>query len=190
MDFFMLFQSYTDRYFIHKKILGSAILKNSLFFFFFLSLTGCVNNQNQFIAQKVDQEFMNQPFILSGSISVKSKNGSFIGSYSLRNGFNESFQVKDVFGREVILIRPGISSEIFDGLDERFIEIYQLFEDWNSFSSILLATDDSEMFKSKLNLSITYKGYQSLKSFSIPKTISAIGNDYELTFTIKNLEIS
>tara|TARA_B100001996_G_scaffold377913_1_gene361253 strand:- start:54 stop:614 length:561 start_codon:yes stop_codon:yes gene_type:complete len=186
----MLFQFYTDRYFIHKKILGSAILKNSLFFFFFLSLTGCVSNQNLFIAQKVDQEFMNQSFILSGSISIKSNNGSFIGSYSLRNGLDESFQVNDVFGREVILIRPEISSEIFDGLDERFFEIYQLFEDWKSFSSILLATDDSEMFKSKLNLSITYKGYQTLQSFKIPKTISAIGNDYELTLTIKNLKIN
>ena len=186
----MLFQSYTDRYFIHKKILGSAILKNSLFFFFFIILTGCVSNQNQLITQKVDQEFMNQSFILSGSISIKSNNGSFIGSYSLKNGLNESFRVKDVFGREVILIRPEIVSELFDGQDERFFEIYQLLEDWSSFSSILLAIDDTEILKSKLNLSITYKRYQTVQSFKIPKTISVIGNDYELTFTIKNLKIS
>ena len=186
----MLFQSYTDRYFIHKKILGSAILKNSLFFFFFLILAGCVSNQNQLITQKVDQEFMNQSFILYGSISIKSNSGSFIGSYELKNGLDELFQVKDVFGREAILVRPGMSDDLLDGLDERFYEVYQLFQDWSNFSSILLAIDDTEMVKSKLNLSISYKGYQTVQSFKIPKTVSVIGNDYELKFTIKNLKIS
>ena len=133
---------------------------------------------------------MNQSFILSGSISIKSNSGSFIGSYKLKNGLDELFQVKDVFGREAILVRPGMSDDLLDGLDERFYEVYQLFQDWSNFSSVLLAIDDTEMFKSKLKLSITYKGYQTVQSFKIPKTISVIGNDYELTFTIKNLKIS
>ena len=133
---------------------------------------------------------MNQSFILSGSISIKSNSGSFIGSYELKNGFDESFQVKDVFGREAILFRPGMSGELFDGLDERFYEIYQLFQDWSNLSSVLLAIDDTQMLKSKLNLSITYKGYQTIQSFKIPKTVSVIGNDYELKFTITKLKIS
>ena len=108
----------------------------------------------------------------------------------MKNGLDELFQVKDVFGREAISVRPGMSGELFDGLDERFYEVYQLFQDWSNFTSVLLAIDDIEMLKSKLNLSITYKGYQTVQSFKIPKTISVIGNDYELTFTIKNLKIS
>ena len=83
-----------------------------------------------------------------------------------------------------------MSDDLLDGLDERFYEAYQLFQDWSNFSSVVLAFDDTEMLKSKLYLSITYKGYQPVQSFKIPKTISVIGNDYELTFTIKNLKIS
>ena len=157
---------------------------------FFLLLSGCATNQNQLIMKEIDSEFLNQPFILSGSISIKSEAGSFIGSYTLENGLQESFQVNDIFGRKVFLADPTINSDLISQLDKTSLEIYQYFQEWGSFSSILLAIDDVEVMKSKLNISITYKGSQIMHSYVIPKTISVIGNDYELTLTIKNLKFT
>ena len=105
----------------------------------------------------MDKEFLNQSFTLSGSISIKSEAGNFIGSYNLENGLAESFQVNDIFGREVFLAEPSISNELIGQLDKTSLEIYQYFQEWGSFSSILLAIDNIEALKSKLNLSITYR---------------------------------
>ena len=186
----MLFQSYTDRYFIHKKILSIANFRACMFLLFFLLLSGCATNQNQLIMKEIDSEFLNQPFVLSGSISIKSEAGSFIGSYTLENGLQESFQVNDIFGRKVFLADPTINNDLISQLDKTSLEIYQYFQEWASFSSILLAIDDAEVMKSKLNISITYKGSQIMHSYVIPRTISVIGNDYELTLTIKNLKFT
>tara|TARA_B100000427_G_scaffold134681_1_gene111958 strand:+ start:121 stop:693 length:573 start_codon:yes stop_codon:yes gene_type:complete len=190
MDFFMLFQSYTDRYFIHKKILSIANFKACMVLSFFLLLSGCATNQNQLIMKEIDAEFLNQSFILSGSISIKSEAGSFIGSYILENGLQESFQVNDIFGRKVFLAEPMMNNEVIRQFDMTSLEIYQYFQEWGGFSSILLAIDDVEVLKSKLNISITYKGSQMMHSYVIPRTISVIGNDYELTLTIKNLKFT
>jgi len=186
----MLFQSYTDRYFIHKKILSAANFRACMILSFFLLLSGCATNQNQLIMKEIDSEFLNQSFILSGSISIKSEAGSFIGSYTLENGLQESFQVNDIFGRKVFLADPTINNDLISQLDKTSLEIYQYFQEWGSFSSILLAIDDVEVMKSKLNISITYKGSQIMHSYVIPRTISVIGNDYELTLTIKNLKFT
>ena len=102
----MLFQSYTDRYFIHKKILIIANFKACMILSFSLLLSGCATNQNQLIMKEIDSEFLNKPFVLSGSISIKSEAGSFIGSYTLEKGLQESFQVNDIFGRKVFLLIP------------------------------------------------------------------------------------
>ena len=161
-----------------------------MFLSFFLLLSGCATNQNQLIMKEIDSEFLNQPFILSGSISIKSEAGSFIGSYTLENGLQESFQVNDIFGRKVFLADPTINNDLISRLDKTSLEIYQYFQEWGSFSSILLAIDDVEVMKSKLNISITYKGSQIMHSYVIPRTISVIGNDYELTLTIKNLKFT
>ena len=161
-----------------------------MFLSFFLLLSGCATNQNQLIMKEIDSEFLNQPFILSGSISIKSEAGSFIGSYTLENGLQESFQVNDIFGRKVFLADPTINNDLISQLDKTSLEIYQYFLEWGSFSSILLAIDDIEVMKSKLNISITYKGSQIMHSYVIPRTISVIGNDYELTLTIKNLKFT
>ena len=161
-----------------------------MFLSFFLLLSGCATNQNQLIMKEIDSEFLNQPFILSGSISIKSEAGSFIGSYTLENGLQESFQVSDIFGRKVFLADPTINNDLISQLDNTSLEIYQYFQEWGSFSSILLAIDDVEVMKSKLNISITYKGSQIMHSYVIPRTISVIGNDYELTLTIKNLKFT
>ena len=161
-----------------------------MFLSFFLLLSGCATNQNQLIMKEIDSEFLNQPFILSGSISIKSEAGSFIGSYTLENGLQESFQVNDIFGRKVFLADPTINNDFISQLDKTSLEIYQYFLKWDSFSSILLAIDDVEVMKSKLNISITYKGSQIMHSYVIPRTISVIGNDYELTLTIKNLKFT
>ena len=161
-----------------------------MFLSFFLLLSGCAINQNQLIMKEIDSEFLNQPFILSGSISIKSEAGSFIGSYTLENGLQESFQVNDIFGRKVFLADPTINNDFISQLDKTSLEIYQYFLEWDSFSSILLAIDDIEVMKSKLNISITYKGSQIMHSYVIPRTISVIGNDYELTLTIKNLKFT
>jgi uncharacterized protein YcfL len=190
MDFFMLFQSYTDRYFIHKKILSAANFRAIIFLSFILLLNGCATNQNQLTKKKMDAEFLNQSFIISGSLSIKSNAGNFIGSYNLENGFQESFQVNDIFGRKVFLADPAINNDLISQLDKTSLEIYQYFQEWASFSSILLAIDDVEVMKSKLNISITYKGSQIMHSYVIPRTISVIGNDYELTLTIKNLKFT
>lgn len=157
---------------------------------FFLLLSGCATNQNQLIMKEIDSEFLNQPFILSGSISIKSEAGSFIGSYTLENGLQESFQVNDIFGRKVFLADPTINNDLISRLDKTSLEIYQYFQEWSGFSSILLAINDIEVMKSKLNISITYKGSQIMHSYVIPRTISVIGNDYELTLTIKNLKFT
>ena len=157
---------------------------------FFLLLSGCATNQNQLIMKEIDSEFLNQPFVLSGSISIKSEAGSFIGSYTLENGLQESFQVNDIFGRKVFLADPTINNDLISQLDKTSLEIYQYFQEWSGFSSILLAIDDVEVMKSKLNISITYKGSQIMHSYVIPRTISVIGNDYELTLTIKNLKFT
>ncbi len=161
-----------------------------MFLSFFLLLSGCATNQNQLIMKEIDSEFLNQPFILSGSISIKSEAGSFIGSYTLENGLQESFQVNDIFGRKVFLADPTINNDLISQLDKTSLEIYQYFQEWSGFSSILLAIDDVEVMKSKLNISITYKGSQIMHSYVIPRTISVIGNDYELTLTIKNLKFT
>ena len=161
-----------------------------MFLSFFLLLSGCATNQNQLIMKEIDSEFLNQSFILSGSISIKSEAGSFIGSYTLENGLQESFQVNDIFGRKVFLADPTINSGMISQLDKTSLEIYQYFHEWGGFSSILLAIDDVEVMKSKLNISITYKGSQIMHSYVIPRTISVIGNDYELTLTIKNLKFT
>ena len=157
---------------------------------FFLLLSGCATNQNQLIMKEIDSEFLNQSFILSGSISIKSNAANFIGSYNLENGPQESFQVNDIFGRKVFLADPTINNDLISQLDKTSLEIYQYFQEWGSFSSILLAIDDVEVMKSKLNISITYKGSQIMHSYVIPRTISVIGNDYELTLTIKNLKFT
>ena len=161
-----------------------------MFLSFFLLLSGCATNQNQLIMKEIDSEFLNQSFILSGSISIKSNAGNFIGSYNLENGPQESFQVNDIFGRKVFLADPTINNDLISQLDKTSLEIYQYFQEWGSFSSILLAIDDVEVMKSKLNISITYKGSQIMHSYVIPRTISVIGNDYELTLTIKNLKFT
>ena len=161
-----------------------------MFLSFLLLLSGCATNQNQLIMKEIDSEFLNQPFILSGSISIKSEAGSFIGSYTLENGLQESFQVNDIFGRKVFLADPTINNDLISQLDKTSLEIYQYFQEWSGFSSILLAINDIEVMKSKLNISITYKGSQIMHSYVIPRTISVIGNDYELTLTIKNLKIT
>ena len=161
-----------------------------MFLSFFLLLSGCATNQNQLIMKEIDSEFLNQPFILSGSISIKSEAGSFIGSYTLENGLQESFQVNDIFGRKVFLADPTINNDFISQLDKTSLEIYQYFQEWSGFSSILLAIDDVEVMKSKLNISITYKGSQIMHSYVIPRSISVIGNDYELTLTIKNLKFT
>ena len=155
---------------------------------FSLLLSGCATNQNQLTTKEIDAEFLNQSFTLSGSISIKSEVGSFIGSYTLENGIKESFQVNDIFGSEIFLAEPTISKELMDQLDQASLEIYQYFQEWGSFSSILLAIDDVESLKSKLNLSISYQGTRVMHSYIIPRTISIIGNNYELTLTIKNLK--
>ena len=186
----MLFQSYTDRYFIHKKILSSVNLRASIFLLLFFLLSSCATNKEQLITQNVDAEFLNRSFIVTGSISIKSNTGNFIGSYRLENGIEESFQVDDIFGRRVFLAEPNISNELIGQLDERSLEIYQYFKEWGSISSILLAIDDFEELKSKLNISITYRGNQMIDSYRIPRTISVIGNDYELTFAIKKLKFT
>ena len=189
MDFFMLFQSYTDRYFIHKKILSTANFRAYIFILFFLLLSGCATNQNQLIDKTMDVEFLNQSFTLSGSISIKSEAGNFIGSYNLKNGLVESFQVIDIFGREVFLAEPTINIELISQLDKTSLEIYRYFQEWGGLSSILLAIDDVESVKSKLNISITYEGTRIIHSYTIPRTIRVIGNGYELKFTIKNLKL-
>ena len=161
-----------------------------MFLSFFLLLNGCATNQNQLIMKEIDSEFLNQPFVLSGSISIKSEARSFIGSYTLEKGLQESFQVNDIFGRKVFLADPTINNDLISQLDKTSLEIYQYFQEWGSFSSILLAIDDVEVMKSKLNISITYKGSQMMHSYVIPRAISVIGNDYELTLTIKNLKFT
>ncbi|HJL79825.1 MAG TPA: hypothetical protein QF540_03520 [Gammaproteobacteria bacterium] len=186
----MLSQSYTDRYFIHKKILSSAIFKAGLFLFFLSLIGGCATNQDQLITKKINKDILDRSFVLSGSISIKSMDGNFIGSYTLNNGLDESFHVKDIFGREVFSIDPTISVKMIDKLDEQSFEIYQYFQDWKNLSSVLLAIDDGEDFKSKHNISINYSGYRVMHSLLIPKTISVMGSDYELTFTIKSLKLS
>ena len=186
----MLFQSYTARYFIHKKILSIANSRTCIFLFFLLLLSGCATNQNQLIKKTMDKEFLNQSFTLSGSISIKSDAGNFIGSYNLENGLAESFQVNDIFGREVFLAEPSIGNELIGQLDKTSLEMYQYFQEWGSFSSILLAIDDIEALKSKLNLSITYRGTQVIHSYTMPRTISIIGTNYELMLTIKNLKFT
>ena len=155
---------------------------------FFLLLSGCATNQNQLTMKEIDSEFLNQTFVLSGSISIKSEAGSFIGSYTLENGLQESFQVNDIFGRKVFLADPTINNELISQLDKTSLEIYQYFQEWGSFSSILLAIDDVEVMKSKLNLSLSYEGAQVIQSYAIPRMISITGNNYELTLTIKNLK--
>ena len=137
---------------------------------FLLLLSGCATNQNQLIMKEIDSEFLNQSFILSGSISIKSEAGSFIGSYTLENELQESFQVNDIFGRKVFLADPTINNDLISQLDKTSLEIYQYFQEWGSFSSILLAIDDVEVMKSKLNISITYKGSQIMHSYVIPRT--------------------
>ena len=96
---------------------------------FFLFLSGCATNQNQLIMKEIDSEFLNQSFILSGSISIKSEAGSFIGSYTLENGLQESFQVNDIFGRKVFLADPTINNDLISQLDKTSLEIYQYFQD-------------------------------------------------------------
>ena len=186
----MLFQSYTARYFIHKKILSAANFRAIIFLSFILLFSGCAINQNQLIKKKMDAEILNQSFTLSGSLSIKSNAGNFIGSYKLENGLVESFQVNDIFGRKVFLAEPAMNKEMISLLDNTSLEIYQYFQEWSGFSSILLAIDEIEVLKSKLNISITYKGSQMMHSYVIPRTISVIGNDYELTLTIKNLKFT
>mgnify|MGYP001205635376 FL=1 len=137
----------------------------------------------------MDVEFLNQSFTLSGSISIKSEAGNFIGSYNLKNGLVESFQVIDIFGREVFLAEPTINIEFISQLDKTSLEIYRYFQEWGGLSSILLAIDDVESVKSKLNISITYEGTRIIHSYTIPRTIRVIGNGYELKFTIKNLKL-
>ena len=183
-----MFQSYTDRYFIHKKILSAANFRAIIFLSFILLLNGCATNQNQLIMKEIDSEFLNQSFILSGSISIKSEAGSFIGSYTLENELQESFQVNDIFGRKVFLADPTINNDFIRQLDKTSLEIYQYFQEWGSFSSILLAIDDVESLKSKLKLSISYQGTRVMHSYTMPRTISITGNNYELTLTIKNLK--
>ena len=101
----------------------------------------------------MDAEFLNQSFIISGSLSIKSNAGNFIGSYNLENGPEESFQVNDIFGRKVFLADPTINNELISQLDKTSLEIYQYFQEWSDFSSILFAIDDVEVMKSKLNIS-------------------------------------
>ena len=138
----------------------------------------------------MDAEILNQSFIISGSLSIKSNAGNFIGSYYLENGPKVSFQVNDIFGRKVFLADPTINNDLISQLDKTSLEIYQYFQEWSGFSSILLAIVDVEVIKSNLNMSITYKGSQIMHSYVIPRTISIIGNDYELTLTIKNLKFT
>jgi hypothetical protein len=140
--------------------------------------------------KEIDSEFINQPFILSGSISIKSEAGSFIGSYTLENGLQESFQVNDIFGRKVFLADPTIHSDLISQMDKTYSEIYQYFQEWGSFSSIVLAIDDVEVMKSKLNISISYKGSQIMHSYVIPRTISVMGNAFELPLNINNLKFT
>tara|TARA_B100001778_G_scaffold251980_1_gene212100 strand:+ start:815 stop:1387 length:573 start_codon:yes stop_codon:yes gene_type:complete len=189
MDLFMLSQSYTDRYFIHKIILRNAILKAGAFVISVMLISGCATNLNQSNGLKIDKDFLNQSFILSGSISIQSKDGNFIGSYKLTNGLEEAFHIKDILGREVFSLNPLMTDDMIGEIDQEYIEVYRYFQDWRSFSSILLAIDVNDDLKSNQEFSITYSGHRDMQNFSIPKTISVIGPDYELTFTIKSLKI-
>ena len=152
-------------------------------------ISGCATNLNQSNGLKIDKDFLNQSFILSGSISIQSTDGNFIGSYKLMNGLEEEFLVKDILGREVISLNPLMTDDMNGKIDQEYIEVYQYFQDWRSFSSILLAIDVNDDLKSNQEFSITYSGHRDMQNFSIPKTISVIGPDYELTFTIKSLKI-
>ena len=152
-------------------------------------ISGCATNLNQFNGLKIDKDFLNQSFILSGSISIQSTDGNFIGSYKLMNGLEEAFHVKDILGREVLSLNPLMTDDMIGEIDQEYIEVYRYFQDWRSFSSILLAIDVNDDLKSNQEFSITYSGHRDMQNFSIPKTISVIGPDYELTFTIKSLKI-
>ena len=152
-------------------------------------ISGCATNLNQSNGLKIDKDFLNQSFILSGSISIQSTDGNFIGSYKLMNGLEEAFHVKDILGREVFSLNPLMTDDMIGEIDQEYIEVYRYFQDWRSFSSILLAIDVNDDLKSNQEFSITYSGHRDMQNFSIPKTISVIGPDYELTFTIKSLKI-
>ena len=152
-------------------------------------ISGCATNLNQSNGLKIDKDFLNQSFILSGSISIQSTDGNFIGSYKLTNGLEEAFHVKDILGREVFSLNPLMTDDMIGEIDQEYIEVYRYFQDWRSFSSILLAIDINDDLKSNQEFSITYSGHRDMQNFSIPKTISVIGPDYELTFTIKSLKI-
>ena len=82
-----------------------------------------------------------------------------------------------------------MTDAVIGEIDQEYIEVYRYFQDWRSFSSILLAIDVNDDLKSNQEFSITYSGHRDMQNFSIPKTISVIGPDYELTFTIKSLKI-
>jgi hypothetical protein len=152
-------------------------------------ISGCATNLNQSNGLKIDKDLLNQSFILSGSISIQSTDGNFIGSYKLMNGLEEAFHVKDILGREVFSLNPLMTDDMIGEIDQEYIEVYRYFQDWRSFSSILLAIDINDDLKSNQEFSITYSGHRDMQNFSIPKTISVIGPDYELTFTIKSLKI-
>jgi hypothetical protein len=152
-------------------------------------IAGCATNLNQSKGQKIDKDFLDQSFIILGSISIQSTDGNFIGSYKLKNGIEESFHVKDILGREVFSFNPLMTDDMISEIDQKSFEVYRYFQDWSSFSSILLAIDVNEDLKSNQEFSITYSGHRVMQSFSIPKTISVNGRDYELTFTIKSLKI-
>ena len=152
-------------------------------------IAGCATNLNQSKGQKVGKDFLDQSFVILGSISIQSTDGNFIGSYKLKNGIEESFHVKDILGREVFSFNPLMTDDMISEIDQKSFEVYRYFQDWSSFSSILLAIDVNDDLKSNQEFSINYSGHRDMQNFSIPKTISVIGPDYELTFTIKSLKI-
>ncbi len=152
-------------------------------------IAGCATNLNQSKGQKIDRGFLEQSFVLSGSISIQSTEGNFIGSYELMNGLEEAFHVKDILGRKVFSFNPLMTDDMIGEIDQEYFEVYRYFQDWSSFSSILLAIDVNDDLKPNQEISITYSGHRLMQNFSIPKTISVIGPNYELTFTIKSLKI-
>jgi len=105
------------------------------------------------------------------------------------NGLEEAFHVKDILGREVFSFNPLMTDDMIGEIDQEYFEVFRYFQDWSSFSSILLAIDVNDDLKPNQEISITYSGHRLMQNFSIPKTISVIGPNYELTFTIKSLKI-
>ena len=182
-----MLQSYTDRYFIHKKIHSSAFLRPSIFLLLCFLIGGCVINQDLLKNNHIDINFLDSSFALSGSMSLQTEDGNFMGSYILNNGLDDSLTVRDIIGREVFSVESSIDLEQTDYLENVSTETLKYLSDWNSLPSILLGIHHQVQISEIKDLSVTYESYQILDSFQIPKKIIIIGIGYKATFTIKKL---